>query len=131
MRKGRFAGLNGRPDAVEPLSLIDLLLVDLLPAGDQNDERIGTERVRSLAHSALFLFASHLCCAGVLIGSALGSDGILALAAPVAIILLLDIVFWFGTRRQRTRDLKPHLIVRFSLTYVLAIGILWSSLHGN
>ena len=62
MRKGRFAGLNGRPDAVEPLSSFDLLLVDLLPAGDQFDERIGTERVRSLTHSALFLLAAHISC---------------------------------------------------------------------
>ena len=128
MRKGRFAGLNGRPDAIEPLSLVDLLLVDLLPAGDQYDERIGIERVRSLTHSALFLFGAHLSCGAVLLLSAFNAANLVRLAIPLATILLLDIVFWFGTRRVRTRRLKPHLIIRFTLTYVLAIGLLWSFL---
>ncbi len=126
MRKGRFAGLSGRPDAVEPLSLTDLLLVDLLPAGDQADERIGIERVRSMTHSPFFLMAGHASCSGALIASAAGSQHLVALIGVTAAILMLDFVFWFGTRRQRTRRLKPHLVVRFSLVYMLAIGILWS-----
>jgi diguanylate cyclase (GGDEF)-like protein len=128
MRKGRFAGLKGRPDAVEPLSLLDLLLVDLLPAGDQYDERIGTERVRSLTHSGLFLLAAHLSCGAVFLLSATSFANMVELAAPLGIILLLDIVFWFGTRRERTRRLKPHLVVRFAFTYVLAVGLLWALL---
>ena len=48
MRKGRFASISGNPEMVAPLSPADLLLVDVLAADGQYDERIGTERVRTL-----------------------------------------------------------------------------------
>ena len=128
MRKGRFAGLGGRPDAVEPLSLADLLLVDLLPPGEQSDERIGVERVRSMTHSPMFLMIGHVSCSSMLIATAWEAPYLLRLLVPAIAILLLDLTFWFATRRQRTKGLKPHLVIRYALAYVLLVGSLWSSI---
>ena len=128
MRKGRFAGLAGRPDAIEPLGLADLLLVDLLPAGDQYDERIGIERVRSLTHSAVFLVVAHLACGLTLLACSGDTPNFVPLLLPLTGVLLLDIAFWFATRRERTRKLKPHLVIRLAALYVIAAGALWSLL---
>ncbi|MDP8913791.1 MAG: EAL domain-containing protein [Pseudomonadota bacterium] len=128
MRKGRFAGLGGRPDAVEPLGLIDLLLVDLLPAGDQYDERIGIERVRSLTHSALFLMVAHLACGIALLACGAATSDLPSLILPLTGVLLFDVIFWFATRRERTRKLKPHLVIRLAALYVVMAGALWSLL---
>jgi PAS domain S-box-containing protein len=131
MRKGRFASVSGSPDTVAPLSLLDLLLVDILAGDGQSDERIGIERVRTLAHSAAFLLAGH-CAAGATIVASLLSAGrevaLTALLVPLAAVLALDLGFWFTTRRHRTRKLRPHLVIRFAVIYVLALGILWSLL---
>ncbi|HEX8534462.1 MAG TPA: EAL domain-containing protein [Allosphingosinicella sp.] len=131
MRKGRFASVSGSPELVAPLSLADLLLVDVSAADDQSDERIGTERVRTLTHSAVFLLASHFA-AGATILAGLVSAGnhssLLGVIIPLAAVLLLDAGFWFTTRRHRTRKLKPHLVIRFAAVYVMAVGFLWSLL---
>ncbi len=128
MRKGRFAGLGGRPDAVEPLGLVDLLLVDLLPAGDQDDERIGIERVRSLTHSAVFLMVAHLACGIALLACGAATPNLPGLMLPLTGVLLFDVIFWFATRRERTRMLKPHLVIRLAALYVGMAGALWSLL---
>jgi diguanylate cyclase (GGDEF)-like protein len=131
MRKGRFASVSGSPETVAPLSLADLLLVDLLAPDDQSDERIGIERVRTLAHSAAFLLASHLAAGATILASlfSAGKEGsLIAVLFPLAAVLALDIGFWFATRRHRTRRLKPHLVIRLAAGYVLAVGFLWSLL---
>jgi diguanylate cyclase (GGDEF)-like protein len=131
MRKGRFASVSGSPETVAPLSLADLLLVDVLAADDQSDERIGTERVRTLAHSAAFLFASHLAAGATILISLLSAGklgNLLAVIVPLIAVLMLDAGFWFTTRRHRTRKLKPHLVIRFAAVYVVAVGFLWGLL---
>ena len=133
MRKGRFASVSGSPDLVAPLSLTDLLLVDLLAADDDSDERIGTERVRTLAHTAGFLLASHLAAGATIVASLLsvGKQGsVLAVLLPLLGVLALDAGFWFATRRHRTKKLKPHLVIRLAAGYVVAVGLLWSLLAG-
>jgi diguanylate cyclase (GGDEF)-like protein len=133
MRKGRFASVSGSPELLAPLSLVDLLLVDLLAADDQPDERIGIERVRTLTHSAAFLLASHLAAGATILVSLLSAGnegGLLAFLFPLAAVLALDTGFWFATRRHRTRKLKPHLVIRFATGYVIAVGFLWSLLAG-
>jgi len=128
MRKGRFAGLGGGPDAVKPLSFVDLLLVDLLPAGGQDDERIGRERVRALGHSAFFLLSAHLTCGVLLLSLAWGTVHFASMLAPFVAVLALDVGFWLATRRDRTRVARPHLVIRLAAGYTLAIGLLWIAL---
>jgi diguanylate cyclase (GGDEF)-like protein len=131
MRKGRFASVSSSPEAVAPLSLFDLLQVDLLAADGQYDERISIERVRTLTHSAVFLLAGHIICGGTLIYSLASvgkTRGLTQFGIVLGCVLLLDLLFWFATRRTRTIKLKPHVIIRFAGVYVLAVGVLWSLL---
>src|SRR3712207_6018997 len=110
LRKARFASLSSSgPEAVAPLSLGDLLLFDFLAAEGQYDERVAIERVRTLAHSALFLLAAHLTCAAaltplvVIVGRAFE---VAWLFLPLSGVLILDGAFWYMTRRHRTRTVR-------------------------
>jgi len=131
MRKGRFASVGSSPEAVAPMTLAGLLQVDLLAADGQFDERISIERVRTLTHSAIFLLTGHIICGGTLVYSLVSAgktEGLIKFGIVLGCVLLLDLLFWFATRRKRTIKLKPHVIIRFSAVYVIAVGVLWNML---
>ena len=130
MRKGRFASVSDSgPEAVTPLSVRALLLFDFLKAEDADDERVANERVRSLAHSATFLFAAHLVCGAVLVlvaATAGEREHIVRLALPLLGVLLLDVGLWLLTRRARALPLRSHTIIRLSAAYAISLAFFWS-----
>jgi len=134
MRKGRFSGLsdNGR-DAVAPLSPAGLLLFDFLEAGDQHDERVGCDRVRSIAHSAPFLAAAHLVCGTILIlayrDAGLSPDA-WSFGLAFGAILLLDVRLWLLTVR-RGQSTRPHHLTRLTGLYAVLGAILWLIIIGS
>ena len=128
MRVGRFARVAEiGADTEAPRSFWQLLVVDIVPALDQTDDRIALDRVRALGHSAAFLTMLHA------VGGTLAVLG--ALKAGVnanslfatflfGALLLLDCGLWYITRRHRTWQLGASTVVRLAAGYCALAGIL-------
>jgi diguanylate cyclase (GGDEF)-like protein len=110
-----------------PRSLWAILLFDFHEARDQHGERVATDRVHAIAHSAPFLAAAHLVCAAILI-LCYREAGVLPdplkLGLPLAAILLLDLRLWLLTRR-RARPTRPHRLTRLAALYAMLGTLLW------
>ncbi len=126
MRRGRFASLaDDKVERIGELSSAEVVFFDLFPAKDDESERIAIERVRSLAFAGPYLAASHLICAIiVLIHSLSGATEILTLV-PLGGIILAALLPYLLLGRQRTRDLRPHVLVQFWAAFIVIIGTLW------
>ena len=126
MRKSRFAAISEPAAGVRDLNYLDIFLFDLRPARQPDDERIANERIRGLTNTGPYLLASHLICAIVLAIYALrsGSDNPLATTLP-----LLGVVALTGLstllNRRRTKQMRPHQVVRLWGVFTLSIGALW------
>ncbi len=110
-------------------SWTDLLLGDVMAASDRCDARIGADRARLLANSAIFLLGSHLICGMTLLWALASSHQTSRLAAilvPLAAVLVLDALLWLSTRL----GLSHHVVVRLSIGYAFLTGMLWSVLAG-
>ena len=127
MRAGRFSRVvDLAQEPMSALSFPQLLVVDLASSQNPSDARIAQDRVRTLAHSAAFLFISHLICATLILMTAVGSSGIGAAtswtALPILVLLGLDVAFWAATRRHRKSKLEAQQVVRIGAAYCLFSG---------
>jgi diguanylate cyclase (GGDEF)-like protein len=129
VRAGRFsrvADLGQEP--VRPLSIPQLLVVDILSTHSHSDARIAQDRARILPHSAAFLLVAHIVSGVLILLSVIGEAGVSAntvgTAVPVIALAVLDIAFWFVVRKQRKRQLDPKLVVRIAAGYCVASGLL-------
>ena len=128
MRTGRFAGLKDNvPEADQPLPALSLLLFDFLAATDQHDERVATDRVHAIAHSAPFLAVAHAVCGAVLL-FAFFEAGTMPdpwlFGLPLAATLALDVRLWTLTAR-RAKPRRPHLVTRLTALYAVLGALLW------
>src|SRR5688572_22940679 len=126
MRQGRFASLaDDTIERIGTLSPLHVLFFDLLPTKDEDSERIAIERVRSLAFAGPYLAASHIICALILFIDELGTTPTPLTLALLAGIMAVAILPYLLLGRQRTRNIRPHNVVRFWAAFILAIGTLW------
>ncbi len=129
MRARRFSKVTDLgQDPVTPLSLQELLVVDLIATPNIADARIAEDRVRGLSHAASFLLISHIICSTLMILAAVGRSGIgqenvLLFGIPLLALLGLDLGFFWITRRQRKR-LEPRLVVKLTMGYCAIAGVL-------
>jgi diguanylate cyclase (GGDEF)-like protein len=127
MRKTRFASISEPAARVRDLSFLDIFLFDLRPARQPDDERIANERIRGLSNTGPYLLASHLICAIVLAIHAFGAggDNPLAIVLPLFGVLALTALSTLLNRR-RTKQMRPHQVVRLWGAFTIAIGALWA-----
>ena len=131
MRKSRFAAISEPAARVRDLSYLDVFLFDLRPARQPDDERIANERIRGLSNTGPYLLASHLICAIVLAIHAFKANGDnpLAIVLPLAGIVVLAALSTLLNRR-RTKQMRPHRVVRLWGAFTIAIGGLWAVVIG-
>ena len=127
MRAGRFSRVADLgQEEVRPLSIPELLVVDIAGTENLSDARIAQDRVRTLAHSAAFLFISHFISATLILMTAIGSSGmgqaVLWIALPILLLLALDAGFWMATRRHRRSKIEANQVVRIGAAYCLLSG---------
>jgi hypothetical protein len=61
VRAGRFSRVaHSDQEPLQPLTVQQLLVIDLMPPQSLGDARIAQDRIRTIAHSAAFLLVSHL-----------------------------------------------------------------------
>ncbi|MDB5677167.1 EAL domain-containing protein [Sphingomonas bacterium] len=131
MRKSRFAAISEPAARVRDLSYLDIFLFDLRPARQPDDERIAHERIRALSNTGPYLLASHLICGIVLVIHAVRTNG----DNPLAIILPLGGVVVLAAlstllNRRRTKQMRPHRVVRLWGAFTISIGALWAIVIG-
>ena len=131
MRKSRFAAISEPTARVRDLGYFDIFLFDLRPARQPDDERIAHERIRGLTNTGPYLLASHLICAIVLTIHAfrVRGDNPLAVVLPLAGIVVLAALSTLLNRR-RTKQMRPHRVVRLWGAFTIAIGALWAVVIG-
>ncbi|HEY0150163.1 MAG TPA: EAL domain-containing protein [Allosphingosinicella sp.] len=124
MRRGRFADLQGDSPGPAPLGLRALLLFDFRAPASEDDARIAAERARALVLSVPFLAASHALWAVALLATLFfGGHGGLPVAAPFALLLLLDA----GFCRLIAREAPPHRKTRWAAGYILLAALLFGA----
>jgi diguanylate cyclase (GGDEF)-like protein len=113
------ADLNQEP--LQPLTIQQLLVIDLMPTQTVADARIAQDRIRTIAHSAAFLLVAHLVTATLIFFAVVEQSGFSShnwlLLASVLSLLGCDLGFWLALRDQRVRKLEPRVIVRLAAAY--------------
>jgi diguanylate cyclase (GGDEF)-like protein len=135
VRAGRFsrvAPLDQEP--LQPLTIQQLLVIDLMPAQSLADSRIAQDRIRTIAHSAAFLLVSHLVTATLILFAVIEQSGFSLENWPLLVsvfgLLGLDLGFWMALRNQRMRKLEPRFIVRSAAVYCALAAIIFVGVTG-
>jgi len=130
VRAGRFSRVADlAQEPIQPLTFPQLLAIDIASSHTLADARVAQDRVRTLAHSAAFLLISHVVSSTLILltvlGSATETNQTVRVAVPLGILLVLDLLFWFATRRQRSRQLASQMVVRVAAVYCASTGALF------
>src|SRR5437867_1594386 len=135
VRAGRFsrvAPLDQEPP--QPLTIQQLLVIDLMPAQSLADSRIAKDRIRTIAHSAAFLLVSHLVTATLILFAVIEWSGFSLENWPLLVLVFgllgLDLGFWMALRNQRMRKLEPRFIVRSAVGYCALAAIIFVGVTG-
>ena len=135
MRAGRFSRVaQSDQGPLQPLTIKQLLVIDLMPAQSLGDARIAQDRIRTIAHSAAFLLVSHLVSATLILFAVVEQAGFSAehWSLPVSMVGLLglDLGFWMALRNHRVRKLEARYIVRLTAGYCGLMAITFVGLTG-
>ncbi|WP_284734546.1 putative bifunctional diguanylate cyclase/phosphodiesterase [Sphingosinicella terrae] len=112
-------------EAEDRPSLRRLLIQDFQPLANERDEGIARERLRALAPVPGFFLVVHLVCAAAIL-LALGTEAMRqpVVTAPLASLLVVDILLWALARRGGIFRIQPHLALRAAAFYSLLVGAL-------
>ena len=105
-----------------------LLMRDFRRLEDEQEENAARERNRALDLVPAFFLAVHLICgAAILTGLALRGAFSPTVAAPLALVALLDLGLMLWARRHPISSYAPHVAIRGAALYALGAGGLWAA----
>jgi diguanylate cyclase (GGDEF)-like protein len=103
-----------------------LLGQDFRRIDDEQEESAARERNRALNHVPAYLLAVHLVCGGgLLVHLWISAALAFSAAAPLAILLAVDLALWIWSRRRPLSRLTPHFATRGAAAYTILANILW------
>jgi len=127
MRRLNKQDLPGTAEAERALSLGRMLVRDFLHQDDEREESAARERVRALQPLPAFFLGIHAICAAAILISltpAFVASNI-ALAAPLAGLLLIDLACLIFLLRRPVPSFSPHVAIRWAALYAVAATALW------
>jgi diguanylate cyclase (GGDEF)-like protein len=126
MRDWRKPSAADEADSAAKPSLWRLLVRDFRRRDDAREEGAARERVRALDPVPGFLLAIHIVCGGALLSTLpLASTAHLGLLAPLAGLVLGDLLLWAWVRRRPFSRWQPHVAIRCAALYALFANIAW------